>query len=79
MTDTKYITRDKIRTILKPCDSIQYITTTVYDPKYKILYDDKTDKYNEVVSSLHKIRSWLFLIILFIVLRGLYFVYQKRQ
>jgi len=79
MTDTKYITKDKIRTLLKPCDSIQYITTTVYDSKYKILYDDKAAQYNDLTISLHKTRTWLFVIVLFIVLRGLYFVYQKNQ
>lgn len=79
MTDTKYVTKDKIRTILKRYDSIQYITTTVYDPKYKILYDDTSKKLNDTSVSLHKTRSWLFIIMLFIIVRGLFYVYEKRQ
>ena len=78
-SDTKYITQDKIRSILQPCDSIQYITTTIFDPKYKILYEDTSKKYNDIVVSLHKTRTWLFIIILFIVIRGLFYIYEKKQ
>lgn len=75
MTDTIYkwftnyqiqdpIIKTKIKTILQPCkDSIQFINQTIYDTKYKILYDEKVNQYNESIQSIHHLRRWLFIII----------------
>lgn len=79
-TDTKYVNKDKIRTILKPCrDSIKIVSKTIYDDKYKILYNDIKNKYDNVSDSHIKLRKSLFWTWFFIILiAGSAFLFKNR-
>jgi len=71
ITQTKYVDKDKIRTILKPCrDSIKIVSKTIYDDKYKILYNDIKSKYDNMSDSHSKLKKSLFWTWVFIILIG---------
>lgn len=60
-TKTEYINKDRIRNILIPCkDSIRYISKTIYDSKYEILYNDINTKYINISDAHKKMKNILF-------------------
>lgn len=84
--DTHYVDKEKIDKVLKPYISNKYITRTIYDDRYKVLFEGKdkeffalSKKYETLQSSFYKIRkgliltwAWIFLIAL-----GIY-LYKRR-
>lgn len=83
---THYVDRDKIKQVLTPYVSNKYITRTIYDDRYKILFESKgkdyivlDNKYNELKNSYHKTRKGLFLTWAWIVLIALgVYLYKRR-
>lgn len=80
LTETKYVNKEKIKNILKPCrDSIKIVSKTIYDEKYKILYNDIKSKYDNMSDSHTKLRKSLFWTWFFIILiAGSAFLFKNR-
>jgi hypothetical protein len=80
LTETKYVNKEKIKNILKPCrDSIKIVSKTIYDDKYKILYNDIKSKYDNMSDSHTKLRKSLFWTWFFIILiAGSAFLFKNR-
>lgn len=80
LTETKYVNKEKIKNILKPCrDSIKIVSKTIYDDKYKILYNDIKSKYDNISDSHTKLRKSLFWTWFFIILiAGSAFLFKNR-
>lgn len=79
LKDTKYIDRVKIKEILKPYTTNKYITRTVYDDRYKVLFDNKDKQYAILENSYNKLRKGLFLTWAWIVLIAIgVYLYKLR-
>ena len=60
-TKVEFVNRDKIKKILLPCnDSMTYISKTIYDSKYEVLYNDINAKYINVSDAHKKVKNILF-------------------
>lgn len=86
LNDTHYVDREKIKKVLTPYVSNKYITRTIYDDRYKVLFEGKgkdyvilENKYNELKNSYHKTRKGLFLTWAWIVLVALGIYLYKRR
>jgi hypothetical protein len=80
LSDTKYITRDKIKQVLIPCnDSIKIVSKTIYDPKFEILYTDVKGKYDNIVDAHSKLKKSLFWTWFWIILLTASFAVYKYK
>ena len=80
LTEVKFIDKDRIRKILVPCkDSIKIVSKTIYDDKYKILYNDVNTKYINISDSHSKIKRYLFWTWFFIVIIAASAILLKKK
>ena len=80
LTEVKFIDKDRIRKILVPCkDSIKIVSKTIYDDKYKILYNDVNTKYINISDSHSKIKKYLFWTWFFIVIIAASAILLKKK
>lgn len=84
--DTHYIDREQIKKILTPYVSNKFITRTIYNDAYKVLYESKdkelavlSNKHETLRNSFYKVRKGLILTWAWIFLMALgIYLYRKR-